>query len=386
MHVFFNATVAAMGAGITVPSRLLPAFLEVDGGENEYTVVCPDAVRARLDPKSPRVRFISTNWGGVSLPRHASEQLALPLRAALARADVLLSPFNLAVLLAPVPQVLMFQNVAPYTPEVVKSYRSRRRLMILRELGVLSAKRANRVVFVAKSQQATILPWLKIPEARTSVIYTGWDRAFTPAAKADAGPLLQRLGVGPRYLLSVSQFYRYKNLVELVRGFALALRDLPADMQLVLAGAEPEPDYSAEVRAAIVESGVEGRVKILGQVPYEQLPSLYAAASLFLFTSICESFPNILLEALAAGVPVLSSDRCSMPEIAGDAAVYFDPHSPEQIARRIVEVWSHPTEQERLRAAGVAQAQKYSWNRTGEELLRVLSAAAGRPVRRNGGP
>jgi glycosyltransferase involved in cell wall biosynthesis len=117
-------------------------------------------------------------------------------------------------------------------------------------------------------------------------------------------------------------------------------------------------------------------VKILGQVAYEELPPLYAAASLFLFPSICESFPNILLEALAAGVPVLSSNACSMPEIAGDAALYFDARSPAQIAERIASVWGNDKERLRLGEAGVRQAAKYSWNQTAEELLAVLQAAA----------
>jgi glycosyltransferase involved in cell wall biosynthesis len=164
--------------------------------------------------------------------------------------------------------------------------------------------------------------------------------------------------------------------VELVRGFAAALPHLPQDLLLVFAGSEPEPDYSAEVRAAVHDTRVQDRVRFLGHVPYEDLPPLYAAASLFLFPSTCESFPNILLEALATGVPVLSSNRCSMPEIAGDSALYFDPDDPADIARLIVETWADAATRDRLGRAGVERAKRFSWNATAQGLLRIMSEVA----------
>jgi len=375
MHIVINGTGVALGGGITVLRRFLTSFVEVDQGRHRYSVLCSKNARERIGATDPRVAFIPSDLLGRSLAaRLLAEQVALPLETIARRVDVVLSPFNIGVLASPVPQLLMFQNVAPFTPRVVNGYgvRKKRRLKLLRVFGELSARQANAVVFVSEDQRRTILPWLSIPAARTSVVYTGWDRSFSPEARLDAGPVLQRHDLHAPYLLSVSQFYRYKNLVELIQGFALALPGLPPTMSLALAGSEPEPDYSAEVRQAIKKAGVEGRVRILGHVPDADLPPLYASAAMFLFPSTCESFPNILLEAMGSGAPVLSSDRCSMPEIAGDGALYFNPFKPQEIADLVTSLWA---DQERLRALskrGTARAKGFSWNLTAQQLLERL--------------
>ncbi len=292
--------------------------------------------------------------------------------------DVVFSPSNLAVLGSPVPQLLMFQNLVPFSPQIIQRRRDagRIRFGLLRQAGILSAKVAQEVVFISAAQREIILPWLDIPASRTSLVYLGRDLAFSPGAKRDSPELLKRLGLRAPYLLCVSQFYHYKNLVELVHGFALARPRLPPGIQLVFAGALHEPAYVAKVQTAIEEEGIGEQVRILGHVPYEDLPSLCAAAALFLFPSTCESFPNTLIEGLASGVPVLSSNRCSMPELAQGGATYFNPDSPADIERAIVALWNDLPAHEALRSAGVAQAAHYAWSTTAERLLGLMAQAA----------
>ncbi len=381
MKILINATSAVLGGGLTVLRQLLPAFAAVDEGRHSYLVMAREDVRERIDPRHPRVRFLGSRVGGRSLAtRLAWEQIAVPVQAALGGADVLLSPTNLAVLGSPVPQVLMFQNLVPFSPDVIRRRKDagKIRFPVLRRAGILSARRAASLVFISKAQQAAILPWLSSPIGRIELVYLGRDPAFSPAAKARAPELLRRLGLGERYVLSVSQFYHYKNLVELVRGFALAAPRLPAAVALAIAGAGHERAYVEGVRQAAKESGLADRVRFLGQVDYTDLPPLYAAASLFVFPSTCESFPNILIEGLASGVPTLSSRLCSMPELAGDAAVYFDPFSPEDIASKLVETWEDEGLRGALAQRGVAQVTRYDWQATAGQLLRILEAAGRR--------
>ncbi len=377
MEIRVNAASAALGGGVTVLRCLLPAFIEADGGRHHYTVVGRAEVQSQIDPHHQRVDYVATWVGNHSLAaRVVSEQLTLPVRAALRGADVLFSPANLAVWGSPVPQLLMFQNLSPFTPHAVqsRSTRGKARLLALRSLGVVSAKLADRVVFISHAQREVILPWLGIAAERSSTVHLGRDSAFSPAAKAQAPALLRELGLPERYLLCVSQFYRHKNLVELVRGFALAVPSLPDDVQLVLAGAPHDPWYFGEVQRVIKEKGLEQRVRLLGHLPYEHLPPLYAGAALLLFPSSCESFPNVLIEGLSSGVPVLSSSLCSMPELAQDGALYFDAFSPPDIADKIVRIWRDPTEQARLRRAGVHASARFSWRETASELLQLLEA------------
>jgi len=378
MNIFINATSARLGGGLTVIRNLLPAMAAEDRGENRYTVVARDDVWEHLDPGHPRVRFVTSEMGGRSaMTRFLWEQVELPLRVGLRGADVLLSPANLAVLASPVPQVMIFQNMAPFDPDVVSRMRpsKRRRLILLRRLGIASASRVERVVFISDYAQRVIGAELAIDPARTRCIHLGRDVAFCPAAAAKAGPLLDELGIKGRYLLSVSQFYGYKNFVELVVGFSRARGSLPDDVTLCIAGAEHEADYAARVRRIIKREGLESRVRLLGHVPYDKLPPLYARASLFLFPSACENFPNILVEGMASGVPTLASRLGPMPEIAGDGAVYFDPFEPDEIAEVIVRYWQDESARAALRDRGIRRSERYSWNETARQLLEVLRDA-----------
>jgi len=137
-----------------------------------------------------------------------------------------------------------------------------------------------------------------------------------PTALDRAPATLASLGVRRPYVLAVSHFYHYKNYVELVRGFAHARPRLPKDVTLVIAGGEHEVDYAARVRHTIELEGVQDCVQLLGEVPYKDLPPLYAAASLFVFPSSCENFPNILVEGMASGAPTLASRRFQPVSVA----------------------------------------------------------------------
>jgi len=375
MKILINATSARLGGGITVIRNLLPALASEDGGRNEYVVIGREDVRDQLDTGAERVEFImSTVGGSSSLSRLFREQLDLPLRALFTSADVILSPANLAVFASPRPQVLMFQNVAPFDKDVIqRSAKSRRpRLELLRKLGIVSARLAKRIIFISDFARDLILPHLGIDAARVRRIYMGRDLRFNQGAGAGSDSITARLGIRRHYILSVSQFYFYKNFVELVIGFARARRAIPARVELVIAGEEHNRDYADLVRRTAAREGVADCVHLVGQVPYTDLPALYAGAELFVFPSACENFPNILIEGMASGTPTISSNRASMPELAGDGACYFDPFEPDEIAEQIVRLWHDSRAREDLRRRGLARCERYTWAQTARETLRLF--------------
>jgi glycosyltransferase involved in cell wall biosynthesis len=377
MNVLINATSVRLGGGITVIRNLLPAMLAADNGRHRYTVVARTEIREWLDPGHERVRFLTSSLGGrSSLTRFLWEQVAVPLHAGFGPTDVLLSPANLAVAMSPVPQVMIFQNMAPFEPDVVsRMTRSKtRRLNVLRELGIASARQVQAVVFISEYARRAIGAQLRIGSDQSHRVYLGRDLAFSPSAIERAPEILTQLGVRQPYMLSVSQFYAYKNFIELVIGFSRARRFLPDNVPLYIAGAEHESDYVASVRQVIHREGLTERVHLLGHVPYDKLPALYAAASLFLFPSTCENFPNILVEAMASGVPTLASKLGSMPEIAGDGAAYFDPFNTEDIARQIGHYWNDESARDALRDRGIQRSQCYSWDETAHRMLNILES------------
>ena len=355
MKILINATSARLGGGITVLRNLLPALLA--GSSHSYSVVSRPEVALQIDPRDPRMRFETI----APRARPLWEQLALPLR----RCDALFSPANVAVFGATAPQVLMFQNAAPFDRSVLRRADPRRRLRLsaLRALGIASAHKARRIVFLSEQARALTLPHLHVPPERTSVVHLGRDPAFQPGVP------------GPR-ALCVSQLYFYKNIVELIAAFALAVPQLPPDAGLDIAGAMPEPAYAREVKGQIARLGLEERVRLLGDVPHGELPALYARARLFLFPSTCESFPNILLEALSCGAPSIVSRLGPMQEIAGDAAEYVDPFDPPAMALLIAALWQDDARRAELRQRAIARSARFSWARTAAGILRALEEAA----------
>lgn len=377
MRILVNATSARLGGGITVLRNLLPALVEVDGGAHEYVVVAHEDAADAMDPRHPRVRFEVARPRDSLASRLTWEQLELPVRTLRDRADIVFSPGGLAVFGSPRPQVLMYQNMAPFEPRVVARApeHEQRRFFLLRELGVLSGRIARRIVFISRYAQRSILPRIGGRALDSRCIYLGRDPAFTPeaASTAAAEALATHLALPPRYLLTVSQFYFYKNFVELVEGFARARPALPNDVSLVIAGAEHEVEYAASVRQRIAAHGLADRVRLVGAVPYAELPGLYARAHAFVFPSTVENFPNILVEGLASGAPTFASKLGPMPEIAGDAASYFDPYDPDDIARALIRASSDDSLRQTLRARAAERVGRYAWTTTARELLTVFA-------------
>jgi len=224
---------------------------------------------------------------------------------------------------------------------------------------VPSAVRASRrVVTDSEATKRDLMRLLKTPERKIDVV----PLAVTPPTRAGApeAELRARLGLGERrILLTVSAKRPHKNLLRLLD----ALGQIPAERRpLAVMPGYPTP-HEAELRARAAALGVDAIFP--AWVSAEDLEGLYALADAFVFPSLYEGFGLPVLEAMVRGVPVATSDRASLPEVAGDAALVFDPEDPRAI-RDAIERLLSPVEAERLRAAGRAQAARFTWERTAE--------------------
>lgn len=356
--------------------NLVPALVQVDEGRHHYTVLASAETAGVLDSRHPRVQVLTPRAAHSRGLRVMWEQLGLPLQAR--GFDVLFSPANLGVLASPIPQVLMFQNLAPFDACVRARapLENRARLELLRLAGIVSARAVARVVFISDHARDVTAPQLGIDPARVRRVDLGRDPSFSPQASAQAPTVLSRLDLRTPYILSVSQFYFYKNLEELVEAFARARPQLAPGTQLALAGAHSEAATARGVKRAIARSGLEEDVKLLGEVPHADLPALYAACALCVFPSTCESFPNILLESLASGAPTLASCLGPMKELAGDGAEFVDPFDSSAMAAQMTRLLADPDGLARLRGRGLVRANRYSWAASAKALLAVFEEVA----------
>jgi glycosyltransferase involved in cell wall biosynthesis len=245
----------------------------------------------------------------------------------------------------------------------------------MRLLVPLAAQRSHRLLVDAESTRADLVRHLHIPAAKIDVAPLGVRVPRAPAATPEA-ELRLRLALGERpIVLSPSAKRPHKNLVRLVRAVAA----LPAERRpaLVIPG-YPTP-HEAELRQLARALDLEGLVHLPPWLSAADLEGLYAAAACTVFPSLYEGFGLPVLEAMARGVPVACSNRSSLPEVAGDAAMTFDPEDVAAIAASMERLLREPELAERLRSAGRRRAATFTWERTAELTVasyrRALSGA-----------
>jgi glycosyltransferase involved in cell wall biosynthesis len=241
-----------------------------------------------------------------------------------------------------------------------------RRLM--REVGV----RADRIIAVSQASRADAIRYLGIPppaSGKVVAVYNGVSDRFRPPFRKPPKPDAE-----PRTVLYVGRADPYKNLETLVRAFAAARRRCAPPMRLTLAGSA-DPRYPEPMQLADA-LGLRGFVRWTGYLPDAELATLYQRADVLVHPSRYEGFGLQILEAMAAGLPVICSHAGALPEVAGDAAILVDPDDVEGFARGIVRVLLDPQAAAELAAKGLAQARRFSWSRTAAETLKIYEELA----------
>lgn len=238
-------------------------------------------------------------------------------------------------------------------------------------------RRLTRVLTESESSRQDLLDHVRIQEDRLVLIPLAADTdLYYPRDKTAAqGAIGDRYGIRPPYILYISRIeHPGKNHVQLIRAFdrVKALERVPH--QLVLAGS----DWlrAEEVHAAAKASAFPEDIVFTGFVPTEVLPDLYCGADAFVFPSLFEGFGLPILEAMSCGVPVACSNVSSMPEVAGGAALLFDPADTEEIASCIGDLLTNKETQTGCIQRGLARSREFSWTKTAELTLAELRRAA----------
>jgi len=289
------------------------------------------------------------------------EQLHLPRLAERAGVELVHSPASTAPLRGRFVRVTTIHDL---NYKLVPGTHSRVRGLAMRTLVPAAARRSQRIIVDAASTARDLHEHLGVPAAKIDVV----PLAGSVPGPATAEPELRaRLGLGDRpVLLSFSAKRPHKNLMRLIEAHALLASPRPL---LVLPGYRtPHED---ELRARAAALGTSGDVIFPAWIDDADREGLYALAELFVFPSLYEGFGLPPLEAMARGVPVITTDRGSLAEVAGQAAWLVDPLSVDAIATAIRELLSDGAERERLRALGREQAARFSW-----ELAAELTAAS----------
>ncbi len=237
----------------------------------------------------------------------------------------------------------------------------------------------DKVISISGATKDDLVRTARVDPSRISVIFHGVDLArFSPvAAAADAGAVVERLGLRKPYFLFISRIeHPGKNHVRLIRAFADFKARTGAPHSLILAGADW--DRAELVHKAASECVAADFIRFTGFVANEDLMGLYGGAEALFFPSLFEGFGMPILEAMAAGVPVFCSDRSSLPEVGGDAAVYFDPENEADIEAKLEMAAGDPGLLGSLRTRGFARTANSGWEQTARLTLDLILDAARR--------
>jgi glycosyltransferase involved in cell wall biosynthesis len=247
-----------------------------------------------------------------------------------------------------------------------------------------SLRRADRVTVISESTRRDLVALFGAAPDKIKVIYCGTDPSFAPAQdpSAVAAWRAQR-NLPEKMILYVGTIEPRKNIARLIRAFAQAQRAVRLPHRLVLIGARGWK--YAEVDRAIAQEGISNNVIFAGYVSQDELPRWYQAADLFVYPSLYEGFGLPPLEAMACGIPVVTSNAASLPEVVGDAALQVAPDDGSALADAIVRALTDRALREQMIARGIVQAARFSWTRTAREtvaLYRTVLAERAQGVRR----
>jgi glycosyltransferase involved in cell wall biosynthesis len=312
------------------------------------------------------------------------QQLRLPRRLAEGRArgeiDLLWSPLQTLPARCPVPAVVTVHDLTILLMPEAHRAKVRWSQLPFLERSLAAARRVAAVSEATARDLRFQFPEAFRDPAKLRVVHHGVAPRFRPAAEEERAAIRGELGLPRGYLLYAGTIEPRKN-VEGVLDAWLALRELdPATPPLVLAGgygwrSRPLMRRIEAVTRADAAAGRDRGLTALGRVEEDHLARLYRAATLFIYPSFYEGFGMPVAEAMASGVPVVTSDRSSLPEVAGEAALQVRPEDPAQIAGAIRKLLQDPALAADLAQKGLARARTFRWEKAAAEMEELFREA-----------
>lgn len=326
---------------------------------------------AALRRVAPRDELVELSFDGEGLRRLAWTQGPLPMALRRAGVDLAHLTSHPAPLIGRRPAVLTIHDLSLLR---ASDTHPRRRVVVMTPLLRSAARRATRVIVPSQATADDATRLLDLDPSRIHVIHEAASAAFRrvdDAAVLDAAA--RRFAVRPGYLLALGTLEPRKNLVTLVDAW-LRCRSAGWDGQLVLAGGDGWRTEALDARLA--DPAVAPHVRRLGHVPEPDLAALLSMAGAFAYPSLLEGFGLPVVEALACGVPTVTSARGATAEVAGDAALLVDPLDPVALAGAIERALAPGMERDRLMAAGPVRAAMFDWDAAARATLHVYRLAA----------
>lgn len=363
----------------TYTENLITALAEIDT-ENEYVLFLdrsPSSQTKLPTQANFTSRVVSGSYAVVGMPWR--EQVGLARQAAQDHLHLFHAPCLTAPLRLVVPSIITIHDTIWLFPHRFRQSSTnslQRRMMDWYNYYVpkIAARRASHILTVSQAAKDSIMQYLRIPDERICVTHEAPSHIYQPVKDNEKkASFLRSHKLPPSFILAIGSADPRKNIATLVQAYALLPASLREQFRLVIVWTH---HFLADEMAKQVEKmGLTDQVQFLKHVSNEDLVMLYNTAALFVFPSRYEGFGLPPLEAMACGTPVVASDNSSIPEIAGDAALYFQSEDATQMAYTISKVLTDPNLIQDLVEKGYRRVAIFSWQKCARETIQVYHAA-----------
>ena len=377
MHVAINAWFwDSPTTGSGQYTRRLVEHLHTSAPELEITLVFPAGLRfhaSRFPFDVSRLTFDASRFTKLWF-----EQIAFPRACARLGADVAHVPYWAGPLRSPVPTVVTIHDLIPL---LLREYRGGPLVRLYTALVSTSAQSSALVLTDSEASRRDIIARLGIPEERVRAIHLAADERYTPIPAPSDAETRARYGLPERYALYLGGFDVRKNVATALDIYHWAGPPIGDEYPLVVAGRLPERDtsFAPDPRRLARDMEIDEEwVRFTGFVEEADKPALYRGATAFIFPSQYEGFGLPVLEALACGTPVVGSDVSSIPEVVGTAGVLLEPDDVEGMAGALIQLAIDEEFRAELSRRALAQAARFSWERTARETLAAYRDVAER--------
>ena len=373
--IFIEALSAVIGGGQTYITNLLQNIPGEWESSHRIVAVLPSSIKDSIHP-SRNLEIVTPQFDTSSLPKRGLWlRLYLPKLLDELKCDLLFCPggFLPVKVSKATKTAITFQNMLPFDDAERRRFSHgyiRSRLRLLKYIQGSSIKKADLVIFISDYAKSAIDKAIPYRSGKSVVIPHGLSEDFRQKDQTKPESLKEF-----EYVLYVSILFNYKAQLEVVQAWSKVRRMRHTGEKLLLVGPEYRP-YASKVRKLIDSLGLQDEVIVTGPVPYSELPSYYHNAKINLFASSCENCPNILLEALAAGRPVLCSNYPPMPEFGGDAVEYFDPYNPDELATLLLKCLDDKELSASMGAKAFEHSFRYDWKESAAKTWNALAELA----------
>ena len=348
--------------------NLLENLLRIDN-KNEYLLIVSSNNKKAFNFNYQNVSFLELRFNNNSRAKRVFfEQFYLPIKIKKKNVDLFIAPGNTGLVRCPCKQLLIVHDLIFFVYPKHFSFIKR---TYLHKFVKYSCKVASRIVTMSKNTKNDIVKYIKANEDKINVIYEGVDfEKFSRIKRDEAKDFIRRKYNIKNYVYSPTSLYPHKNNDLVIEAFTKLKKEKKVPQKLIITGIDPYKKMNW-LKDVIAKYEMENEVFYLGRVPGQHLPYLYSGADAVAYLSSYEGFGLPVLEAMAAGCPVLSSNRSSLPEVVGDAGVLVDPFNIEEVTNKMYELLTNENLRKEYIAKGLARAKQFSWENVARRFIKI---------------